>query len=174
MLDFRLKVFQSVAHHLSFTKASNELFISQPAITKHIKEIESEFNEKLFHRSGNKISLTHAGIILAQSVQNPFVKINKKLTHILLQVSVVGLGFGMNAWHALEAGKQGLLFTVFSIVSTITIGLLIGKKLKIENNLIPYRNRSYKRTSCKSRIQTLRSGVTALDIYFSVVLIGNN
>lgn len=64
MLDFRLKVFQSVAQNLSFTKASNELFITQPAITKHIKELESEFEVKLFNRIGNKISLTHAGSIL--------------------------------------------------------------------------------------------------------------
>lgn len=64
MLDFRLKVFQSVAQNLSFTKASNELFITQPAITKHIKELESKFEVKLFNRIGNKISLTHAGSIL--------------------------------------------------------------------------------------------------------------
>ncbi|SDC54872.1 LysR family transcriptional regulator [Williamwhitmania taraxaci] len=64
MLDFRLKVFQCVAHNLSFTKASNEMFVTQPAISKHIKELESEFEVKLFNRSGNKISLTSAGDIL--------------------------------------------------------------------------------------------------------------
>jgi len=64
MLDFRLKVFQCVAQNLSFTKASNELFITQPAITKHIKELESEFEVKLFDRVGNKILLTQAGSIL--------------------------------------------------------------------------------------------------------------
>ena len=41
MSDFRLKVFQSVAKNLSFTKASQELFVSQPAITKHIQELEA-------------------------------------------------------------------------------------------------------------------------------------
>jgi uncharacterized integral membrane protein (TIGR00698 family) len=74
------------------------------------------------------------GIILAQTVQHPFPKSSKTLTHILLQVSVVGLGFGMNAWQALEVGKQGLLFTVFSIISTISLGLFIGKRMKVENN----------------------------------------
>jgi uncharacterized integral membrane protein (TIGR00698 family) len=74
------------------------------------------------------------GIILAQTVQHPFLKFSKKLIHVLLQVSVVGLGFGMNAWQALDAGKQGLLFTVFSIVSTLTLGLFIGKRLKVDNN----------------------------------------
>lgn len=61
MLDFRLRVFHSVANHLSFTKASNELFITQPAVTRHIKELEAEYEIKLFNRTGNKITLTEAG-----------------------------------------------------------------------------------------------------------------
>jgi len=64
MVDFRLKVFQTVARHLSFTKASNELFISQPAITRHIKELELTCKAKLFDRSGTRISLTPAGSLL--------------------------------------------------------------------------------------------------------------
>lgn len=48
MADFRLKVFLSVARNLSFTKASQELFITQPAITKHIHELESVYKTRLF------------------------------------------------------------------------------------------------------------------------------
>lgn len=70
MSDFRLKVFESVASHLSFTKASGELFISQPAISKHIRELEAEFDVKLFHRKGNKVTLTQAGIILYSYTKN--------------------------------------------------------------------------------------------------------
>ena len=44
------------------------------------------------------------GIILAQTIKHPFHNASKKITHILLQVSVIGLGFGMNAMQALEAG----------------------------------------------------------------------
>jgi uncharacterized integral membrane protein (TIGR00698 family) len=72
------------------------------------------------------------GIILAQTVRHPFLSVSKKLTHILLQVSVVGLGFGMNAVEAIGVGKQGILFTVFSITSTLFLGLSIGKLLKVE------------------------------------------
>jgi len=72
------------------------------------------------------------GIVLAQLVQHPFPKTSKKITHILLQASVVGLGFGMNAYEALNAGKQGLLFTIFSILSTLLLGLFIGKRLKVD------------------------------------------
>ena len=64
MSDFRLKVFQSVAKNLSFTKASQELFVSQPAITKHIQELEACYQARLFDRQGNKISLTEAGKLL--------------------------------------------------------------------------------------------------------------
>jgi len=68
MVDFRLKVFQAVARHLSFTKASTELFISQPAITRHIKELELACKVKLFERSGTRISLTPGGVLLLEYV----------------------------------------------------------------------------------------------------------
>ena len=61
MLDFRLKVFLSVAKNLNFTKASNELYITQPAITKHIQALEKEYGLPLFNRKGSKIYLTLAG-----------------------------------------------------------------------------------------------------------------
>lgn len=64
MENFRLKVFLSVAKNLSFTKASNELFISQPAITQHIKELELTYHLRFFERRGSKIVLTNAGNIL--------------------------------------------------------------------------------------------------------------
>ncbi len=66
MFDFRLKVFFTVAKRLSFTKASEELYITQPAVTKHIKEIENYFKVKLFDRNGTKIKLTSAGETLLQ------------------------------------------------------------------------------------------------------------
>lgn len=65
MLDFRLQVFYTVAKRLSFTRAASELFISQPAVTKHIKELESSYKTTLFDRSGNKkMSLTTSGKVL--------------------------------------------------------------------------------------------------------------
>ncbi len=66
MSDFRLKVFQSVAKNLSFTKASQELFISQPAITKHIHELETAYQTRLFDRQGGKITLTESGELLLE------------------------------------------------------------------------------------------------------------
>lgn len=66
MSDFRLKAFYSVAHNLSFTKASQELFVSQPAVTKHIRELESLYGVRLFDRRGSSISLTRAGEIMME------------------------------------------------------------------------------------------------------------
>lgn len=64
MADFRLEVFYTVAKRLSFTKAAVSLFITQPAVTKHIHELEQQYNNKLFERKGNKIQLTAAGQLL--------------------------------------------------------------------------------------------------------------
>lgn len=69
MSDFRIKVFQSVAKNLSFTKASQELFISQPAITKHIHELEIAYQTRLFDRQGGKISLTDSGKLLLEHTE---------------------------------------------------------------------------------------------------------
>lgn len=60
-MDYRDQVFLIVAENLSFSKAAEELFISQPAVSKHIKEIESKLNSALFERKGNKVYLTKAG-----------------------------------------------------------------------------------------------------------------
>ncbi|QIK59926.1 LysR family transcriptional regulator [Dysgonomonas sp. HDW5A] len=64
MLNFRLRVFYSVATFSSFTKAAEEMFITQPAVTKNIKELESELGIRLFNRISNKITLTEAGKLL--------------------------------------------------------------------------------------------------------------
>lgn len=72
MFDFRLKVFYTVANRLNFTKAAAELFITQPAVTKHIHEIENHFKVKLFDRKGSKIELTAAGDILLQHAKKIF------------------------------------------------------------------------------------------------------
>ncbi|MFE3871636.1 LysR family transcriptional regulator [Flavobacterium sp. ZS1P70] len=71
-MDFRLKVFFTVANRLSFTKAATELFITQPAVSKHIQELEEQYKIKLFDRNGSKISLTKAGELLLKHTKNIF------------------------------------------------------------------------------------------------------
>jgi DNA-binding transcriptional LysR family regulator len=72
IFDFRLKVFYTVAQRLSFTKAASELFITQPAVTKHIKELEHQLSQQLFKRNGNNIALTPAGKILEKYAEKIF------------------------------------------------------------------------------------------------------
>jgi uncharacterized membrane protein YadS len=72
------------------------------------------------------------GLLIALFVGHPFLHLNHKATHILLQASVVGLGFGINAATALKAGREGFLFTVVSIFGTLTFGLLLGRWMKID------------------------------------------
>lgn len=67
--DFRLAVFITVARTLSFTRAAALLNVSQPAISKHIKELEADFGEALFNRKGNTISLTSKGTTIIPLVE---------------------------------------------------------------------------------------------------------
>ncbi|WP_348812543.1 LysR family transcriptional regulator [Flavobacterium maritimum] len=71
-MDFRLKVFYTVAARLSFTKAATELFITQPAVSKHIQELEEQYKIKLFERNGSRIALTNAGEVLLKHTKNIF------------------------------------------------------------------------------------------------------
>ena len=82
MPDFRLRVFQTVARHLSFTKAAQELFITQPAVTKHIRELERSYEQRLFERRGNHIVLTEAGQALFTHA-NAIAQLDEQLTEAL-------------------------------------------------------------------------------------------
>ena len=61
MADRRLQVFYTVARQLSFTKAAEMLYMTQPAVTFQVKQLEEHFNTRLFERSHGRISLTPAG-----------------------------------------------------------------------------------------------------------------
>lgn len=63
MADRRLQVFHAVAKHLSFTKAAEALFMTQPAVTFQIRQLEEHFNTRLFDRAHGRITLTPAGTL---------------------------------------------------------------------------------------------------------------
>ncbi len=64
MENFRLKVFRAVAHSLNFRKASEELLISQPAVTQQVKALEEELGISLFDRTKGRVTLTASGVVL--------------------------------------------------------------------------------------------------------------
>ena len=77
MLDFRLKVFYTVARTLNFNRAAEQLNISQPAVTRHIKELEEHYKTTFFDRTRRQIALTSAGEILLQHTHLIFEEYQK-------------------------------------------------------------------------------------------------
>jgi len=69
MADRRLQVFHAVAKHLSFTKAAEALFMTQPAVTFQVRQLEEQFNTRLFDRAQGRISLTPAGVVAFQHAE---------------------------------------------------------------------------------------------------------
>lgn len=63
MADRRLRVFHAVAKRLSFTKAADALFMTQPAVTFQVKQLEEHFDTRLFDRTQGRITLTPAGVV---------------------------------------------------------------------------------------------------------------
>jgi len=138
MIDFRLKVFYTVAKRLNFTKASEELFISQPAVTKHIQELEGTYKTTFFERSGNKkVILTASGEI--------FLRYTEKLLAIYNE-----LEFDLNLLQKQHAGvlRIGGSNTVSQYImppilaefhkkfSDIRINLVTGNTEQIEDALL--------------------------------------
>ena len=72
------------------------------------------------------------GLIIALTIGHPYLQHNRKATNYLLKISVIGLGFGMNINDAMQAGRQGIMFTVVSICGTLILGALLGWLLKVE------------------------------------------
>lgn len=90
MADRRLQVFYTVAKQLSFTKAAELLFMTQPAVTFQVKQLEEHFNTRLFERSHSKISLTPAGDLVldyAERILNLTAELETRMGEMTGQVS---------------------------------------------------------------------------------------
>lgn len=70
-----------------------------------------------------------AGLLFALTCGQAYPKWNKRVSKMLLQYSVVGLGFGMNLQASLASGREGMMFTILSVIGTMVLGMLIGVKL---------------------------------------------
>lgn len=73
-----------------------------------------------------------AGLALALTIGHPFPKQTAKASKLLLQASVVFLGFGMNLGAVIAAGRTGVVFTIVTIAGTLLLGYLAGRAMKIE------------------------------------------
>ena len=88
--NFRIRVFRAVAQHLNFSRAAEELLLTQPAITQQIKALEGEFGVPLFDRGGGHIALTAGGKALL-----PFAERVKELSDEAF--TAVAEAFGQHA-----------------------------------------------------------------------------
>ncbi|KMQ63160.1 membrane protein [Chryseobacterium angstadtii] len=75
------------------------------------------------------------GFCLAVLIGNPFEMHLHRYIHLLLQISIVGLGFGLKLDEALQAGKTGFFLTIISIITVMVLGYILGKLFKLEKKL---------------------------------------
>lgn len=139
MSDFRLKVFRSVAKNLSFTKASQELFVSQPAITKHIQELEAAYQTRLFDRQGSRISLTESGHLLLEHCER-ILEDYKRLEyemHLLHNEYTGGLKLGAST--TAQYVLPPLLASFIGKFPQVSLSLLNGNSREIEAALQEHR-----------------------------------
>jgi uncharacterized integral membrane protein (TIGR00698 family) len=74
------------------------------------------------------------GVAFGLSFEHPFAALSRRVSKILLQVSVVGLGFGMNLHQVLKAGASGFLYTLCGITFALAAGWALGKMLSVQSN----------------------------------------
>lgn len=154
MGDFRLKVFHSVAKNLSFTKASQELFISQPAITKHVQELETAYQTRLFDRQGNKICLTESGKLLLEHCERILDDYKR-------------LEYEMNLLRNKYSGelKLGASTTIAQYVLPVMLGGFIGKFPQVSLSLMNGNSREIEAALLEHRIDLgLVEGVFRLPV----------
>ena len=136
-MDFRLKVFYTVAKRLSFTKAATELFITQPAISKHIQELEEQYKIKLFDRHGSKIALTTAGEIVLKHAKNIFDvyrEIDFEMSTLINQRSgLLRLGASTTISQYII---PPILARFYQKLQDVEVSLLNGNTEQIENALL--------------------------------------
>ena len=136
-----LLVFHEVAKYKGFSKAAEELFISQPAVTKHIKELERKVGMRLIQRRRGAFALTEAGKI--------FYKYTRKISSHLMEIENV-LGSLQKEHHGLlkigttESYSKCLMPKLLSGFHashpSIKIALDVGNSDEIEKSLLVYKN----------------------------------
>jgi LysR family transcriptional regulator, transcriptional activator of the cysJI operon len=100
MEHFRFKVFRVVARHLNFSRAAEELLLTQPAVTQQIRALEDEFGVPLFDRSGGRIALTRAGKCLL-----PYADKLKAISDEAYEIVTAPPAIMQESWHS-ELHKQ--------------------------------------------------------------------
>ena len=136
-MDYRDTVFISVVENLSFSKAADELIISQPAVTRHIKELEERYHINLFERKGNKIYLTRAG----EKVYHTFKQIDRQYRELDFEIGelqdTIGGEFKIGASSTIAQYVIPQVIASFhKRYPEIMISLMNGNSFEMEQQLI--------------------------------------
>ncbi|TXF11277.1 LysR family transcriptional regulator [Pelomicrobium methylotrophicum] len=136
MADRRLQVFYTVAKQLSFTKAAELLFMTQPAVTFQVKQLEEHFNTRLFERSHGKISLTPAGQLVfeyAERILNLSSELETRM-HEMVGGIAGPLSIGASTTIA-EFMIPRILGEFKSAYPQVQLRLVVGNSEMIENQV---------------------------------------
>jgi DNA-binding transcriptional LysR family regulator len=137
MFDFRLKVFYTAARQLSFSRAAEALFISQPAVSKHIRALEELYKVKLFVRQGSKISLTSDGRVLLRYAEEIFVLYRKLQFEMDKRAGKNSGGLRLGASTTIaQYVLPGILAGFHDRFPEIRVHLINGNTRQIENSLM--------------------------------------
>ncbi|MBF6629304.1 MAG: LysR family transcriptional regulator [Proteiniphilum sp.] len=136
-MDYRDTVFISVVENLSFSKAADELIISQPAVTRHIKELEERYHINLFERKGNKIYLTRAG----EKVYHTFKQIDRQYRELDFEMGELQHTIGGE--FKIGASSTIAQYVIPQVIASfhkrypeIMISLMNGNSFEMEQQLI--------------------------------------
>lgn len=140
MDDFRLKVFVTAARSGSFTRCAQELFISQPAVSRHISELEGAFRVALFERRSSGLTLTAAGetlLRLAERVLEGYQTLTYEM-NLLTERTRGGLRIGASTTIA-QYLLPPLLARFFRRYPEVTLSMFSGNSSEVEQALLDHR-----------------------------------
>ena len=132
-----LKIFHSLATHLSYSKAAKELYISQPAVSMQIKKLEEELGCKLFDKVGRKIQLNNYGKILYEYTKQIFCLIDDAKRSIDSQSYTVSGSVAIGASNT--PGSYIMPFIIGDFMKKydqVTVSLHVGNTAEVENMLL--------------------------------------
>ena len=112
---YHLEVFYAVARHLNFSRAAEELYISQPAVSKHVKDLEKDLGVDLFRRNGRRVELTDAGRLVYDYAGHALV-LTEGLRRALVEMHSPGHGYlRLAATHALATYVVPRVLATFQV-----------------------------------------------------------
>ena len=137
MADRRLQVFFAVAKHGSFTRAADSLFMTQPAVTFQIKQLEEHFNCRLFDRQHPKIALTPAGELVFEFAEKILALSDEMEGRVAELTGQMGGTLDIGASTTLgEFILPGILSQFNELFPQVHLRMVVGNSDQIQNSVL--------------------------------------